>query len=100
MAGGWQPTRSCVACRRKRPKGELLRFVLSEASELTPDFGALLPGRGAYLCREAGCIESISRPEAFMRAFRLKSPPGLRDGVREYVFGVLENSLNRTVERD
>jgi predicted RNA-binding protein YlxR (DUF448 family) len=94
MAGGWQPTRSCVACRRKRPKGELLRFVLSGDAELTPDFGALLPGRGAYLCKEKGCIESISRPEAFMRAFRLKSPPGVSGRVREYVFGLLEKTLN------
>ncbi|MFN3368102.1 MAG: YlxR family protein [Thermus sp.] len=43
------PIRMCVACRRRRPKGELLRILLMpEGFRLDPT--GKLPGRGAYVC--------------------------------------------------
>ena len=54
------PTRTCVACRRKREKGELLRWVL-EDGRARPDPAARLPGRGAYVCRDEKCLETLSR---------------------------------------
>ncbi|MFN4070324.1 MAG: YlxR family protein [Thermus caldifontis] len=43
------PIRMCVACRRRRPKGELLRILLvPEGFRLDPT--GKLPGRGAYVC--------------------------------------------------
>ncbi|MGQ9511002.1 MAG: YlxR family protein [Thermaceae bacterium] len=46
------PERMCVACRRRRPKGELLRFLLTrEGFELDPT--GKKPGRGAYVCKDS-----------------------------------------------
>ncbi|MGC8904978.1 YlxR family protein [Thermus sp.] len=43
------PLRMCVACRKRRPKGELLRILLTETGfHLDPS--GKLPGRGAYVC--------------------------------------------------
>jgi uncharacterized protein len=43
------PLRMCVACRQRRPKGELLRLLLTpEGFQLDPT--GKLPGRGAYVC--------------------------------------------------
>ncbi|GAA6754752.1 YlxR family protein [Thermus thalpophilus] len=43
------PLRMCVACRRRRPKGELLRILMTpEGFQLDPT--GKLPGRGAYVC--------------------------------------------------
>ncbi|WP_337844215.1 YlxR family protein [Thermus sp.] len=43
------PIRMCVACRRRRPKGELLRILLTpEGFQIDPSGKA--PGRGAYVC--------------------------------------------------
>ena len=45
------PLRMCVACRKRRPKGELLRVLLTpEGFRLDPT--GKLPGRGAYVCRD------------------------------------------------
>ncbi|TBH21539.1 YlxR family protein [Thermus thermamylovorans] len=43
------PIRMCVACRKRRPKGELLRFLLT-ADGFRIDPTGKLPGRGAYVC--------------------------------------------------
>ncbi|GAB5602523.1 YlxR family protein [Thermus sp. FJN-A] len=43
------PIRMCVACRKRRPKGELLRILLtSDGFQIDPT--GKLPGRGAYVC--------------------------------------------------
>ncbi|MER3537180.1 MAG: DUF448 domain-containing protein [Thermus sp.] len=49
------PERMCVACRRRRPKGELLRLLLRQAGvEIDPT--GKKPGRGAYVCKDSpGC---------------------------------------------
>ncbi|WP_425148252.1 YlxR family protein [Deinococcus sp.] len=44
------PERSCVACRRRRPQGELLRLVRA-AGVWTLQTG-VRNGRGAYLCAD------------------------------------------------
>ena len=49
------PLRSCVACRRVRPKAELLRVARSRGAG--PRVDARGPGRGAYVCPETECVE-------------------------------------------
>ena len=71
MRGKHIPERSCVGCRAKRPKGELLRVVPWAASagvELKIDEKQRLPGRGAYVCRDASCCAS-SAPRTKMCGF-------------------------------
>ena len=43
------PERMCVACRRRRPKRELLRVVLTPEGPVIDPSGKK-PGRGAYVC--------------------------------------------------
>jgi len=38
--------------------------------ELLADPGARLPGRGAYVCREADCLAEAVRRHGFERSFR------------------------------
>lgn len=52
MSRGHQPVRMCVACRRRRPKSELLRFVIS-ASGVELDPQQHLAVRGAYICPDS-----------------------------------------------
>ncbi len=48
--------RTCVVCREKRPKRELLRVVRTPGGEVMVDAGGRLDGRGGYVCvaRESG----------------------------------------------
>lgn len=47
--------RMCVICRRRFDQGELTRYVLGLAGGLVLDERKILPGRGYYCCRDAGC---------------------------------------------
>ena len=67
------PARTCVGCRSRAEKSQLLRVVVVEDA-CVPDDLARLPGRGAYLHREARCLELAEKRRAFPRAFRVPGP--------------------------
>lgn len=51
------PERTCVACRAKREKGDLLR--IARRPEGTLAIGGA-PGRGAYVCRRRSCADEAA----------------------------------------
>ena len=59
---GHIPLRTCVACRRVRPKGELLRIVRTSEGEIRADIAGRLSGRGAYVCPTKSCLTSALKP--------------------------------------
>ncbi|MEZ5116330.1 MAG: YlxR family protein [Candidatus Nanopelagicales bacterium] len=69
------PTRTCVGCRQRAPKSDLLRVVAAEGA-CVPDLRGRLPGRGAYLHRRPGCLDLAERRRALPRALRV---PGTLD---------------------
>ena len=52
------PQRTCVACRRIKPKRELTRLVCVANGSVEVDASGRRPGRGAYLCRNLGSWET------------------------------------------
>jgi len=64
------PSRSCAGCRAVKAKSLLLRYVLSPSGEAVLDYNSKLPGRGAYICPERGCMESVVKGRGFARAFK------------------------------
>ena len=65
--------RTCVGCRMKKPKCELFRYVLREGCFVQEDPSGILPGRGAYLCRNAECMKLALKKNAFSKAFRRRA---------------------------
>ncbi|WP_285704391.1 YlxR family protein [Microtetraspora sp. NBRC 16547] len=63
------PLRTCVGCRVRTVKSELLRLVVVE-DVIVPDLRGRLSGRGASLHPALGCLELATRRRAFSRAFR------------------------------
>lgn len=51
------PQRTCVACRKIRPKGQLIRLVRISDGEVKVDTSGKRVGRGAYLCLVEECWE-------------------------------------------
>jgi predicted RNA-binding protein YlxR (DUF448 family) len=76
------PVRTCVGCRERAAKSELLRVVAGTDSHghpaVVPDPEATAPGRGAYLHPTTGCCDTAVRRRAFTRA--LRSGTGLDAG--------------------
>ncbi|WP_119729381.1 YlxR family protein [Thermomonospora amylolytica] len=82
-AQGAVPCRTCVGCRVRTAKSDLLRLVVVEG-EIVPDPRGRLPGRGASIHPDPGCLELAERRRAFPRAFRVPGPLDVRP-LREYL---------------
>ncbi|MEV3922038.1 YlxR family protein [Actinomadura coerulea] len=65
--------RTCVGCRVRTVKSDLLRLVVVEGV-IVPDPRGRLPGRGAHLHPDPECLALAERRRAFPRAFRLPGP--------------------------
>ena len=48
------PTRTCVVCRERRHKDDLLRIERTPEGQVVFDKTGRLNGRGAYVCSDAG----------------------------------------------
>ncbi|WP_441251692.1 YlxR family protein [Kitasatospora sp. McL0602] len=77
------PERTCVGCRKRAAKHQLLRVVAVEG-ECVPDLRGALPGRGAHLHPDLACLDLAVRRKAFPRAFRLQGALGT-DALRSFV---------------
>ena len=64
------PQRTCVGCRRRADKAELMRVVMRDGS-LVVDAYSRYPGRGAYLHPVIECIEIAEQRRSVGRALRL-----------------------------
>ncbi|GAA4991562.1 hypothetical protein GCM10023317_18890 [Actinopolymorpha pittospori] len=79
--------RTCVGCRLRTAKSDLLRVVLArdEATAwLVADVSGHAPGRGAHLHPTRECLGLAERRRAFTRALRARTPIDLTD-LRRYV---------------
>ncbi|MFE2170066.1 YlxR family protein [Streptomyces sp. NPDC059447] len=63
------PERTCVGCRERAAKSDLLRIV-AIGDECVPDPRGTLPGRGAYVHPVVVCLDQAVRRRAFPRALR------------------------------
>ncbi|GAA2517287.1 YlxR family protein [Streptomyces gobitricini] len=77
------PERTCVGCRERAAKHDLLRIVVI-MGECAPDPRGTLPGRGAYVHPASVCFDLAVRRRAFPRAFRVQGPLDVAN-VRRYV---------------
>lgn len=67
------PERTCVGCRERAAKSDLLRIVV-DGEQCVPDQRGTLPGRGAYMHPALVCLDLAVRRRAFPRAFRVQGP--------------------------
>lgn len=62
--------RTCVGCRQRGERDELVRFVLGPDGKPVPDVARRLPGRGVSVHPRRDCLERAARRGGFARAFR------------------------------
>lgn len=65
------PERTCVGCRTRTPAESLLRVAMQGGFLRA---GRNLPGRGAWLHPDLGCLSQAERRSAFGRALRFTGP--------------------------
>ncbi|ADH92349.1 Protein of uncharacterised function (DUF448) [Arcanobacterium haemolyticum] len=75
--------RTCVGCKGKAHRNELVRVVVSEDGSVKPDPYASAHGRGAWVHPKPECVSRAIKSSQFARAFR--RPVASVDAVEEYV---------------
>ena len=64
-----EPERSCVGCRERAPKAELVRVARTPAGVRVDPHGNA-PGRGAYVHLDPACVAAALRKGALASALR------------------------------
>jgi hypothetical protein len=86
------PQRTCVACRQKRNKKDLIRLVCAESGTVEVDMPAKKPGRGTYLCPKKDCWELALKKNRLEYALRTKLSNDNRRFLAQYSNNLPEES--------
>ena len=73
-------------------KVEMIRVVHNEAGEFFLDFTGKKQGRGAYICKDAACLEKSAKSKGFEHSFKCSVPKD--------VYESLKNELSLHIEGD
>lgn len=88
MASARSPVRTCIGCRGRGPKEDLLRIVRADRGAACDPTGSA-PGRGAYVHRDPGCVRAALRKGALAQA--------LRSGLTGDELGRLQADIDRRI---
>ncbi|HTY79933.1 MAG TPA: YlxR family protein [Candidatus Bathyarchaeia archaeon] len=69
------PQRTCIGCRKKWPKGGLVRLVRGTDGRVVVDDDGRAEGRGAYVCLDPSCLGKALNPGRLGHAFKRPSEP-------------------------
>ncbi|PHP52262.1 YlxR family protein [Actinomyces ruminis] len=78
------PERTCIGCRGKAPRAQLLRLTLTDSGELAVDARAVMLGRGAWIHPDPECVDLAERRRAFARALHTSGSPDVAR-VRDWI---------------
>lgn len=81
------PLRRCTGCNESKPKKELVRVVRSPEGEISLDIVGKKPGRGAYLCLNAQCLQKARKARRLERALETQIPPEVYDSIEREIEG-------------
>lgn len=65
-----EPIRTCIGCRKKATKWELVRLVRNKSGQISVDESRKSPGRGAYVCPNLQCIRLALTPKKLNKVLR------------------------------
>ena len=79
MANKKIPMRQCVGCREMKAKKEMIRVIKTVSEDetktnITLDTTGIKNGRGAYICRNSGCLDTAIKNKGLERSFKMPIP--------------------------
>ncbi len=75
------PMRMCVGCGEMKPKKEMMRVVRTPEDTFVLDVTGKKNGRGAYLCKNAQCLEKAVKGRGLERSFRVRIPEEIMESL-------------------
>ena len=83
MANKKVPMRQCVGCQAMKIKKEMIRVIKNTDEEENTvfelDATGRKNGRGAYICKNAGCLKAAIRNKGLERSFKMPIPKDIYD---------------------
>ena len=64
------PIRTCISCKARRNKKELIRLALNAQGQVIIDDRGNGQGRGVYVCQGKSCLSALEKRNLLSRAFR------------------------------
>ena len=85
--------RTCVGCNEKKEPSCLVRFVLTPDQRILVDRYHKAPGRGAYVCFEANCLQRMVKNKGLQRALKLPQLQVDFDGLAAEIVDALKSRV-------
>ena len=76
------PQRTCIGCKEKKDKKDLIRIVKDKDGNITLDRTGRANGRGAYICDNIQCLEKAIKTKALARNFEMNIDETVYDELR------------------
>lgn len=89
MAPAREPERTCVGCRAKASKRELLRIARTADGAVVVDATGRGDGRGAYVHRRLTCVDAALSRGALFRVLRARAGEDATARLRRDIEGEL-----------
>ena len=89
-----EPIRTCIGCRKKVTKWELVRLVRHESGRISVDESRKSPGRGAYVCPNPQCIDLALNPKRLNKVLRTNLASKEIDALKEVLLNFCQRSLS------
>ena len=77
------PMRQCLGCREMKPKATLIRVVRSPEGDISLDGRGKASGRGAYVCKDSGCVKKARKSKALERSLDTQIPDEIYDRLEQ-----------------
>ena len=79
------PLRQCVGCGEMKNKKEMLRVLKTEDEGIVLDTTGKKNGRGAYVCRNAECLQKAKKTKGLDRSFKMTIPEEVYDSLTKEI---------------
>jgi predicted RNA-binding protein YlxR (DUF448 family) len=93
------PMRTCVVTRERKPKKELIRFVLEASGEISLDTTGKLRGRGANMTPTLEVFDEGLKRKALNRALKTNIPEKVWMRLREELQQYLKDNREKKIYR-
>ncbi len=80
-------TRTCIGCRAKKEKTNLIRIVKNKQNEVMFDFNKKIYGRGAYICNDKTCFDKMVKANKLKLALKTNIDSKKYEELRGVIFG-------------
>lgn len=81
------PLRRCISCGKKKNKKSLIRIVKNKEKGVMVDLTGRINGRGAYICNDLNCFNSIKENKKLSKILECK--------ILDETFEELENIISQ-----